>query len=120
VHVDDAAAWLTVKSLPAIVRVPLREVAAVLAATVYEETPLPLPVVLAVIQETLLDELQAQPAVAVTLTLPLPPAALNDALVAESVYVHVDEPAAWLTVKSLPAIVRVPLRVVVAVLAATT
>jgi hypothetical protein len=78
-----------------------------------------LPVVLAVIQETLLEELQAQPAVAVTLTLPLPPAALNEALVEESEYVHVVDPAAWLTVKSLPAIVNVPLRETVVVLAAT-
>jgi hypothetical protein len=42
-----------------------------------------LPVVLAVTQETLLDEPQLQPAVAVTPTLPLPPAALNDALLEE-------------------------------------
>jgi hypothetical protein len=34
VHVDEAAAWLTVKSLPAMVSVPLREVVAELAATV--------------------------------------------------------------------------------------
>ena len=46
--------------------------------------PLPLPVLLAVIQETLLDELQLQPAVAVTPTLPLPPAELKDALLEES------------------------------------
>jgi hypothetical protein len=45
---------------------------------------LPLPVVLAVIQATLLDEPQLQPAVAVTLTLPLPPAALKDALLEDS------------------------------------
>jgi hypothetical protein len=44
---------------------------------------LPLPVVLAVIHETLLDELQLHPAVAVTLTLPLPPAALKEALLKE-------------------------------------
>jgi hypothetical protein len=43
-----------------------------------------LPVVLAVIHETLLEELQLQPAVAVTVTLPFPPAALNDALVEAS------------------------------------
>jgi hypothetical protein len=79
-----------------------------------------LPVVLAVIQETLLDEPQLQPAVAVTLTLPLPPAALNEALVEESEYVQVDDPAAWLTVKSFPAIVSVPVREAVVVLAATT
>jgi hypothetical protein len=34
VHVVDPAAWLTVKSFPAIVSVPLREVVAVFAATV--------------------------------------------------------------------------------------
>jgi hypothetical protein len=34
VHVDVAAAWLTVKGLPAIVSVPLRTVVAVFAATV--------------------------------------------------------------------------------------
>jgi hypothetical protein len=79
-----------------------------------------LPVVLAVIQETLLEALQGQPAVAVTPTLPLPPPALNDALLEERAYVHVVDPAAWLTVKGLPAIVSVPLREVVALLAATT
>ena len=83
-HVVDPAAWLTVKSLPAIVRVPVREEVVVLDATTYEETPFPLPVVLAVIHETLLDELQPQPAVAVTLTLPLPPAEPNDALLDKS------------------------------------
>jgi hypothetical protein len=41
-----------------------------------------------VIQETLLDDPQLQPVVAVTLTFPLPPAALNDAPVEESVYVQ--------------------------------
>jgi hypothetical protein len=76
--------------------------------------------VFAVTQETLLEELQAQPAVAVTLTLPLPPAALKDALDEEREYVHVEDPAAWLTVKSLPAIVSVPVREAVVVLAATT
>jgi hypothetical protein len=41
-------------------------------------------VLLVVIQETLLEALQLQPVPAVTPTLPLPPAELNEALVAES------------------------------------
>jgi hypothetical protein len=46
--------------------------------------PVPLPELLVVSQETPLEALQPQPAVAVTLRLALPPAALNEALVADS------------------------------------
>jgi hypothetical protein len=77
-------------------------------------------VLLVVTQPTLLEALQLQPVPAVTPTLPLPPAELNEALVAESEYVQVVAAAAWLTVKGFPAIVNVPLREVVEVLAATT
>ena len=81
--------------------------------------PLPLPVLLVVIQATLLDALQLQPVPAVTLTLPFPPAALNEALRRRKRIGAGRDAAAWLTVKILPAIVSVPLRDVVAVLAAT-
>jgi hypothetical protein len=74
-------------------------------------------VLLVVTQPTLLVALQPQPAPAVTVTLPLPPAALKEALVADNAYVH--GAPACVTVKSWPAIVRVPLRDVVAVFAAT-
>ena len=66
------------------VRVPLRDVVLALAATEKDAVPPPEPVLDVVIQETLLEELQLQPVVAVTLTLPLPPTALNDALLEES------------------------------------
>jgi hypothetical protein len=75
-------------------------------------------VLVVVIHATALDALQLQPVPAVTLTLPFPPAEANEALVAESEYVHATP--AWLTVKICPAMVSVPLREVVAVLAATT
>jgi hypothetical protein len=82
--------------------------------------PLLLPLLLLVTQLTLLETLQAQPNPAVILIFPVPPAAPIEALVGASVYVQATAAADWLTVNSLPAIVRVPLRDVVAVLAATT
>ena len=45
--------------------------------------PLPVPLLAVVIQETLLEAVQLQPAPAVTPTLPLPPLDVADALVAE-------------------------------------
>jgi hypothetical protein len=45
-------------------------------------------VLLVVTQPTLLVALQPQPAPAVTVTIPLPPAALNEALVADNAYVQ--------------------------------
>ena len=64
-------ASVTVKVLPAIVTVPVRELVVVLAATLTCTVPLPLPDVpdVTVIQDALLVDVHAQPAVAVTATL---------------------------------------------------
>jgi hypothetical protein len=74
---------VTVKVCPAIVTVPLRWLVAVFDETDILTVPLPLPDAPEVIeiQPTLLDALQAQPLVAVTLVLVLPPIAPIDALV---------------------------------------
>jgi hypothetical protein len=63
------------------VRVPLRELVVVLAATENAAVPLPVPLLVVVIQETLLDAVQAQVVpLAVTATLPGPPAEPYDAV----------------------------------------
>ena len=69
-----------------------------------------------VIQLAPLAAVQAQPLPAVTPTLPPPPLEVKDALEEESAYVQ--GAAAWLTVKVWPAMVTVPERAVVFVLAA--
>ena len=63
-----APAWVTVTVWPAIVKVPVRGVADVFAATVYatEPFPVPLPPLVTVIQDALLAPVHAQPLVAVT------------------------------------------------------
>jgi hypothetical protein len=71
-----------------------------------------------VIQEAPLAAVQEQPEPAVTLTLLLPLLELNEALVADNVYAQAVAPA-WLTLNVWPAIVIVPERVAVEVLAAT-
>jgi hypothetical protein len=70
-----------------------------------------------VIQVALLLAVQLQPTPAVTLTLPLLALDATDALEAEREYVQ--GAAAWLTVKVWPAMVIVPVRDVVVLLAAT-
>ena len=65
---------------PAIVTVPWRELVLELTPTEYVAVSLPLPLLPVVIQDTLLDALQPQPASAVTLMLPLPPTEPNEAL----------------------------------------
>jgi hypothetical protein len=70
-----------------------------------------------VIQAVLLVAVQLQPMPAVTLTLPLLALDATDTLEAEMEYVQ--GAAAWLTVKVWPAIVIVPVRDAVLVLAAT-
>src|SRR5258708_7538896 len=79
-----------VKGSPAMVKVPLRPLVPTLGLTEYDTVPLPLPLPPPVIwaQPTLLAAPQLHPAVALTLTLPVPPAAPKDALEAESEYVH--------------------------------
>ena len=68
-------------------------------------------------QGTLLVAVQLQPVGIVTLIVPLPPLDKNDWLVGEIVRVQGMPP--WLTVKVWPAIVTVPVRPLVLVLAAT-
>ena len=71
------------KVAPAIVSVPDRVLAAVLAATLNPTLPGPVPVapLVTVIQAALLAAVHAQPAPALTVLLPLPPEATKKSLV---------------------------------------
>ena len=69
------------------------------------------------IQVALLVAVQLQPLKVVTLTVPLPPSDVNTPLVGEIEKVQGIPP--WLTVKVWPAIVIVPVRELVVLLAAT-
>ena len=75
------------KAWPAIVRLAVRDVVAVLAAAVNDTDPLPLPFAPLVIETQLavVVAVHAQFDPAVTLTLPLAPDAGTEALVADSV-----------------------------------
>lgn len=90
VNVHAAAASSTVNVLPAIVRVAVLADVAVLAAAVYDTLPLPLPLapLPIVTHEAPLVAVQPHPAAAVTVTEPVPPAAVCDRLVGEIVYEH--------------------------------
>jgi hypothetical protein len=77
--------------------------------------PVPLAPLVIVSQAALLDAVQAHPAPLVTPTVPVLAAAPTEAEVEPRLKLHA---AAWVTVIVLPAIVRVPLRVEVAVFAA--
>ena len=103
---------------PAIVSVPDRLVVAVLAATLNDVVPGPVPLAPPVteIHAALLAAVHAQPAPAVTVLLPVPAAAVNVWLVGEIEYAQAP---ACVTLKVAPAIVSVPDRLVVAVLAVT-
>ena len=72
-----AAACVTVKVAPAIVSVPVRGVVTVFAATLNDALPGPVPVAPAVtvIHVSLLTAVHPHPAAAVTVALPVPPAA---------------------------------------------
>src|SRR5262249_44145049 len=111
----------TSKLVPAIVSVPVRGVVVRFAATAYPTVPLPMPLDPAVTVNhvgALLVAVQVQlPTDTVTPTIPLPAAALGDALVASRVNVH--GAPACVTVKICPAIVSVPVRGVVVRFAAT-
>jgi hypothetical protein len=72
---------------------------------------------LIVIHDTLLTAVQAQPVAAVTVTVALPPTAVAFADVAE--IAGAQAAPAWVTVNVLPAIVSVPVRMVVVGFAAT-
>ena len=79
------AAWLTVNVAPAIVNVPFRGVPRLLAVTLNPTLPLLLPLAPDVTVShgvLLLAAVHAQPAPAVTVTLPVPPSTDIDWLVA--------------------------------------
>jgi hypothetical protein len=80
VSVQGAAASVTVKVAPAMVKVPVRAVPAGLAAALKPTDPLPLPVapLVMVTQLSLLAAVQAHPVGAVTETEPVPPPATTD------------------------------------------
>jgi hypothetical protein len=85
-----AAACVTVKVWPAIVMVPVRVDVAVFCATEYDTVPAPLPdaPAVTVIQAALLAAVHAQPADALTPTVPLPAPDPYEALAAERLGVH--------------------------------
>jgi hypothetical protein len=68
-------AWLTVKTRPATVMVPVRSDAPVLAAALKPTVPLAVPLapLVTVIHETVLAAVQPHPAAAATVTVPVPP-----------------------------------------------
>ena len=114
-------AWVTLKLLPAIVTVAVRDEVAVFVLTVRLTLPLPDPEApeATTIHETGLAAVQLHPVPAVTLTLTVSPAATAFLLLGLMAQVHVGLDPLWLTVNVCPAMVRVPLRLVVAVLAET-
>src|SRR4051794_40163491 len=88
----------------------VREVVAVLAATLKATVPgpVPLPPAVGVSHTALLVVVQAQPAGAVTVTDPVPATAVNDWLATE--IVKVQGVPTWVTVTVWPATVRVAVR----------
>ena len=93
--VPVVAACVTVNVFPAMVKVPARELALVLAVTDQVTDPLPVPLAGVQVNQlvALLDAVQLQPVPAVTVTVPLPAAEAGLALVAEIEYVHEVDPA---------------------------
>src|SRR5439155_1028563 len=100
------------------VSVPVRELVPVLAATVKATLPLPVRLLppVKVIQLALLATVHAHPLVVVTVVLPVPPAATTLCDVGDRLKLQLP---ACDTVKVCPAIVSVPVRELVPVLAAT-
>ena len=90
---------VSVKVWPPMVSVPERD-PPVVAAAVYWTVPLPLPLApdVIVIHGALLVAVHAQPAAAVTATLPVPPAGATLALVGA---IENEQPLSWLTVNGL-------------------
>ena len=113
-----APAWVTVTVCPAMVNVPVRGDVTVLAAMEKATVPLPFPLAPDVIvsQASLLVAVQAQPLGDVTVALLEPAVAAGFRDVGDTEKVH--GAAAWLTVTVCPAIVNVPVRGDVVVLAA--
>ena len=109
---------VTVKVIPAIISAPMRDVPAVLPATLNVTFPLPVPVapVVTVIHVVLLTAVHEQPPGAVTVVLPVPPPATTDWLAGEIVSVQVMPTC--VIVALLPPALIVPLRDVVEVFAA--
>ena len=107
------------KVVPAIESVPVRVDVPVFPATVKATLPEPEPAApaMTVIQAALLLAVHAHPAPAVTMLLPVPPSAPKAWLPGDAEYVQAA--AACVTVNVAPAIVSVPVRLVVEVLAAT-
>ena len=99
---------------------PVRDAVLGFAATSYETVPLPLPLAppVSVIHVALLDAVHAHPAPAVTVTVPL---VATDVLsvAAEGRIVNEHGAPGCVIVKVFPAIVIVPVRELVLVLAAT-
>ena len=91
---------------------PVLEPAAVFKATVNVNVREPVPLVpdVIVIHDTLLEASQKQPEGAVRVTVPVPPAAGIERLVASSS--NVQPAPAWETVKRWPPMVRSPVRYV--------
>jgi hypothetical protein len=92
VNAQPTPACVTVNVLPAMVSVPVRGVVAVEAATakVTDAVPLPVAPVVTDSHAALLVAPQAQPAAAVTATLPVPPAAAKDCDTGEMTGTHGD------------------------------
>jgi hypothetical protein len=105
--VDPASVTVTV--CPETLSVAVRDDAPVLAATLYLTVPFPLPLApdVIVIHDAPLEADQLQPLPAVTVTLAVPPAEVNDCDVGEIVMV---QGADWVIVTVRPATVRVPVR----------
>jgi hypothetical protein len=115
-----AAACVTVNVAPAIVSVPVRGEATVLAATLKPTVPSPDPVapLVTVIQGALLAAVHEQPVAIDTLLLPVPPEAVNVWPFGE---IDAEQgAAACVTVNVAPAIVKVPVRFDATVFAATS
>lgn len=120
VNAQGAPACVTVKILSPMINVPVRVALVVFAATLYATVPFPVPVAPTptVIQATLLVAVQLHPVGAVTVTAPL--TAIDDINVDETgEMAETQDAPVCVTVKLCPAIVNVPVRPVVAVLAAT-
>src|SRR3954466_2579903 len=110
-----APASVTANELPLMLIVAVRSVLVELGAALNAAVPLPVPDAppVTVTPVRLLVVLQEQPSGAVTVIDPVPPVSGTDCDDGEIVTVH--EMPVWFTVKVLPAIVTVPLRVVVPV-----
>jgi len=120
VYVHGAPACVTVIVCPAIVIVPVRLLVSVLAATLYDTLPFPVPLAPAVIviHGAVLAAVHAHDAAfAVTATVPAPPAAVGELAVGEMVVLQTT--AACVTVNVCPPALIVAVRGVVFGFAAT-